>query len=259
MRSGAAIKRLALDFDALAADVYWIRALQHYGGDRLSTGRGRNYELLFPLLDLTTTLDPYFNIAYRFGAIFLSEPYPGGPAGPTRRSRCSRKASPPSRTSGSTSTTSRSCTTGTCATSRPRRRGSSGRPSSRARRTGCSRSRRRCSAPGSDRASARFLWNQILQSDEEWLRTTARRAASCSSMRSIAIDQLAGDRRSGFRRRRGTATPGRRWSRRGVLRGVPARSGRHAVRDRSRRPAASRVSSTLDALPDARRRLAAPS
>ena len=30
-----ALKRLALDFDALAADVYWIRALQHYGGDRL--------------------------------------------------------------------------------------------------------------------------------------------------------------------------------------------------------------------------------
>ena len=31
---------------------------------------------------LTTTLDPRFNIAYRFGAIFLAEPYPGGAGRP---------------------------------------------------------------------------------------------------------------------------------------------------------------------------------
>jgi len=37
-----------------------------------------DYSLLYPLLDLTTTLDPHFNIAYRFGSIFLAEPYPGG-------------------------------------------------------------------------------------------------------------------------------------------------------------------------------------
>ena len=36
----------------------------------------------YPLLDLTTTLDPYFTIAYRFGAIFLGEAYPGGPGRP---------------------------------------------------------------------------------------------------------------------------------------------------------------------------------
>ena len=35
-----------------------------------------DYPLLYPLLDLTTTLDPRFNIAYRFGAVFLAEPYP---------------------------------------------------------------------------------------------------------------------------------------------------------------------------------------
>ena len=46
------------------------------GGPRTSD---KSYKLLYPLLDLTTTLDPHFNIAYRFGAIFLSEPYPGGP------------------------------------------------------------------------------------------------------------------------------------------------------------------------------------
>jgi hypothetical protein len=74
--------RLALSFDDLAADVYWIRALQHFGGTRKSTTQARNYELLYPLLDMATGLDPHFNIAYRFGAIFLAEPKPGGPGRP---------------------------------------------------------------------------------------------------------------------------------------------------------------------------------
>ena len=82
VRSGPALRRMALEFDALAADIYWIRAIQHYGGDRLAGPGKRKYELLYPLLDLTTSLDPYFNVAYRFGAIFLSEAYPGGPGRP---------------------------------------------------------------------------------------------------------------------------------------------------------------------------------
>ena len=81
--SPAAMKRALLGYDAFAADVYWIRALQHFGSERLSPpGHARTYSLLYPLLDLTTTLDPYFSIAYRFGAIFLGEPYPGGPGRP---------------------------------------------------------------------------------------------------------------------------------------------------------------------------------
>ena len=82
VRSGAAMDRMAMEFDALASDVYWIRALQVYGGERLIKDRPRNYALLYPLLDLATTLDPHFTIAYRFGAIFLSEPFPGGPGRP---------------------------------------------------------------------------------------------------------------------------------------------------------------------------------
>jgi FimV-like protein len=82
VQSPAVLRRLALSFDALAADVYWIRALQHYGGDRLSPDGRERYRLLYPLLDLTTSLDPYFTIAYRFGAIFLSEGHPGGPGRP---------------------------------------------------------------------------------------------------------------------------------------------------------------------------------
>jgi hypothetical protein len=79
----------------LAADLYWIRAIQYYGGTRLhddtpearqaaqegATPQSR-FELLYPLLDMTTTLDPRFNIAYRFGAIFLAEPPPGGAGRP---------------------------------------------------------------------------------------------------------------------------------------------------------------------------------
>ena len=91
VRSGPALRRIALEFDALAADVYWIRAIQHYGGDRLAKYRQRKYELLYPMLDITTSLDPYFNIAYRFGAIFLSEAYPGGPGRPDQAIALLRK------------------------------------------------------------------------------------------------------------------------------------------------------------------------
>jgi hypothetical protein len=80
--SGPALQRLALSYDALLADVYWIRALQHFGGTRLSEGGPKTYALLHPLLAIATTLDPRFNIAYRFGALFLSEPPPGGPGRP---------------------------------------------------------------------------------------------------------------------------------------------------------------------------------
>jgi tetratricopeptide (TPR) repeat protein len=80
VRSPAVARRVALGNAGVAADLYWIRTLQHFGQERLSPpGHVRTYALLYPLLDLTTTLDPHFSIAYRFGAIFLGEPYPDGP------------------------------------------------------------------------------------------------------------------------------------------------------------------------------------
>lgn len=82
LRSGRVADRLMLSFDALAADVYWIRAIQHYGRDRKSPRDAGRFELLQPLLDLTTTLDPHFKIAYRFGAIFLALPPGGEESGP---------------------------------------------------------------------------------------------------------------------------------------------------------------------------------
>jgi hypothetical protein len=82
LRNGEVVRRAALGFDSLVADAYWIRAVVYYGRQRLSQREDKNYDLLHPLLDLVTTLDPRFVVAYRFGAFFLSEPAPGGPGRP---------------------------------------------------------------------------------------------------------------------------------------------------------------------------------
>jgi len=90
LTSGTAVSRLTRGYNTLAADLYWIRAIQHYGRGKVkanaqasgSTEPPPDYRLLYPLLDLTTTLDPQFNIAYRFGSVFLAEPSPGGPGQP---------------------------------------------------------------------------------------------------------------------------------------------------------------------------------
>jgi tetratricopeptide (TPR) repeat protein len=79
LQSGKVADRLALSFDAVAADIYWIRTIQHYGRDNKNVSRENRYELLYPLLDLTTTLDPQFLIAYRFGSMFLASSPPDGP------------------------------------------------------------------------------------------------------------------------------------------------------------------------------------
>jgi tetratricopeptide (TPR) repeat protein len=219
VRSDGALKRLTLDFDALAADVYWIRAVQHFGGDRRGNTRRRKYELLFPLLEHTTTLDPYFAIAYRFGAIFLSERYPGGAGRPDQAIALLKK-------------------------------GIAAQPGKwqylhdiafvyywhlrdfEASALWFQRAAELPNSPnwlkplaagvlvaGNDRTSARFLWNQILQSEEEWLRKTAER--SLKQLDALdAIDQLQAIVM------RFPPPPGGQYSwqalaRRGILRGIP--------------------------------------
>jgi hypothetical protein len=81
LRSGPLVERAALSYDALLSDVYWMRAIQHFGRERQGLGTGR-YLQLKELLDVTTSLDPRFTIAYRFGALFLAEPLPGGAGRP---------------------------------------------------------------------------------------------------------------------------------------------------------------------------------
>jgi hypothetical protein len=79
--SGAHVKRLFPGFEGLAADVYWLRTVQYFGGQRLFAADKR-FELLRPLVEITTTLDPRLETAYRYGAIFLSEPWPVGAGRP---------------------------------------------------------------------------------------------------------------------------------------------------------------------------------
>ncbi|MGB2590850.1 MAG: hypothetical protein WBG02_14770 [Candidatus Acidiferrum sp.] len=80
LRSGKLVKAMSLEYAPLAADIYWTRAVQYYGSKRAH--HDRNLQLLSPLLDLTTTLDPNLIVAYRFGSTFLSEPAPRGAGQP---------------------------------------------------------------------------------------------------------------------------------------------------------------------------------
>lgn len=221
VRSGEVLKRLTLEYDGLASDVYWIRAIQYYGGNRLKTtvpGQ-RRYELLYPLLDMATSLDPYFNVAYRFGAIFLSEGYPGGPGRPDQSVALLRKALV-------------------------------AMPNSwkyyhdiafvyywhlrdyKAAAEWFQRAAAQPDAPvwlpsmaatmlthGEDRTSARFLWQQILGSEEPWLRRAAERAL----LQLQALDQID-ELEAGIKRY--PLPPGESYSwgvylRKGALRGVP--------------------------------------
>jgi len=80
LRSPKLVKAMSLEYAPLLADIYWTRVVQYYGNKHL---RGQaNLELLWPLLDITTTLDPNLVIAYRFGAMFLSPTAPGGAGRP---------------------------------------------------------------------------------------------------------------------------------------------------------------------------------
>ena len=82
VRTPQVAERLFLSFDTIAADVYWMRAIQHHGRSLHRPAGDERFDDLWPLLDLATTLDPRFNVAYRFGAILLAEPPPNGPGRP---------------------------------------------------------------------------------------------------------------------------------------------------------------------------------
>jgi hypothetical protein len=79
--SGDHVKRLCLGFEGVMADVYWLRTVQYFGGQR-AFSLSEDFSLLEPLIDITVSLDPRFEIAYRYGAIFLSEPRPLGAGRP---------------------------------------------------------------------------------------------------------------------------------------------------------------------------------
>jgi tetratricopeptide (TPR) repeat protein len=80
LRSARRLRMLSVGHEGLLADVYWTRVVQYFGRRRLA--HSNEYQLLGPLLRITTELDPHLIIAYRFGAIFLGEKPPAGAGDP---------------------------------------------------------------------------------------------------------------------------------------------------------------------------------
>ncbi len=74
------VKRLSLGYDGLLADIYWTRAVQYFGSHHVVAAK--NYNLLSPLLEITTALDPKLIVAYQFGANFLAPKPPAGAGQP---------------------------------------------------------------------------------------------------------------------------------------------------------------------------------
>ena len=75
--SGQHVRRMFPGLENLMADVYWLRTVQFFGHQH-AFAQQRRFDLLVPLAEITTTLDPRFELAYRYGALFLAEPYPNG-------------------------------------------------------------------------------------------------------------------------------------------------------------------------------------
>jgi tetratricopeptide (TPR) repeat protein len=83
--NGAAMKRLTLAFNGLAADWYWMRSLQyvgrkivayedaHQGSVELNDLSALDLHLLPSLLRVTTTLDSRFMAPYEYGAVILPD------------------------------------------------------------------------------------------------------------------------------------------------------------------------------------------
>lgn len=87
--SGKTVKRLSLGYSSLLADVYWTRAVQYFGSRYIAAHSGHSessehYEILYPLLDITTDLDPQLIVAYEYGSIFLSQRPPQGAGQPEK-------------------------------------------------------------------------------------------------------------------------------------------------------------------------------
>ena len=82
LSSPKVLKRASLGYDGLLADVYWTRAVQYFGGRHHAVAK--SYNLLYPLLDITTHLDPQLVAAYQFGASFLAPAPPEGAGQPER-------------------------------------------------------------------------------------------------------------------------------------------------------------------------------
>jgi tetratricopeptide (TPR) repeat protein len=82
LSSPQVIERATLGYDGLMACVYWTRAVQYFGYRHHNNAA--SYNLLAPLLEITTHLDPHLLVAYEFGASFLAPQPPNGAGEPQR-------------------------------------------------------------------------------------------------------------------------------------------------------------------------------
>ena len=82
LSSPKVIKRASLGYDGLMACIYWTRAVQYFGYRHHNFAT--SYNLLAPLLEITTHLDPHLLVAYEFGTSFLEPEPPHGAGEPER-------------------------------------------------------------------------------------------------------------------------------------------------------------------------------
>ena len=68
--SGKFLKGAALAYDELLADILWIKSLAYFGGHYITD---KQYDWLHHILEITTTLDPYFEDPYEFGGVVFSQ------------------------------------------------------------------------------------------------------------------------------------------------------------------------------------------
>ncbi|PSH05462.1 MAG: hypothetical protein CXZ00_01880 [Acidobacteria bacterium] len=78
--SPTVVKRLSLGYSGLLADIYWTRVVQYFGAKHKA--KAKQYLILEPLLDMTTSLDPKLLPAYQFGSVFLAQKPPEGAGNP---------------------------------------------------------------------------------------------------------------------------------------------------------------------------------
>lgn len=67
--SGKIVKTASVGYEAMVADLLWIRALGYFGGHSQAE---KNFTWLGHLLDVVTDLDPMYQSPYEFGGIVLA-------------------------------------------------------------------------------------------------------------------------------------------------------------------------------------------
>ena len=83
------VKRMSLGYSGLLADIYWTRVVQYFGTKHKA--KAKQYLILEPLLEMTTTLDPKLLPAYQFGSVFLAQKPPEGAGDPQAAARLVEK------------------------------------------------------------------------------------------------------------------------------------------------------------------------